>query len=57
MTWESFLGVKFDLELLQLGSSNLHKRYMARKVSLIVIWPIFENKMSVISHVKCDYPI
>ena len=30
---------------------------MARKVSLIVIWPSFENKMSVISHVKWYYPI
>ena len=33
------------------------KIYMARKVSLIVIWPSFENKMVVISHVKWDYPI
>ena len=30
---------------------------MAKKVSLIVIWPSFENKMAVISHVKWDYPI
>ena len=30
---------------------------MARKVSLIVIWPSFENKMVVMSHVKWDYPI
>ena len=30
---------------------------MARKVSLIVIWPSFENKMAVMSHVKWDYPI
>ena len=29
---------------------------MARKVSLIVIWPSFENKMVVMSHVKWDYP-
>ena len=33
------------------------KRYMARKVSLTVIWPIFENKMAIMSHVKIDYPI
>ena len=33
------------------------KIYMARKVSLIVIWPSFENKMAIISHVKWDYPI
>ena len=26
-----------NLEMLQLASSNLHKRYMARKASLIVI--------------------
>ena len=45
-------GVEFDLKLLQLDSSNLHKRYMALKVSLIVIRPSFENKMAVISHVK-----
>ena len=30
---------------------------MARRVSLIVIWPSFENKMAIISHVKWDYPI
>ena len=30
---------------------------MARKVRLIVIWPSFENKMAVLSHVKWDYPI
>ena len=30
---------------------------MARKISLIVIWPRFENKMVAMSHVKCDYPI
>ena len=30
------------LEILHIGPSNLHKRYMARKVSLIVIWPSFE---------------
>ena len=30
---------------------------MARKVSLIVIWPSFENKMAVMSHIKWDYPI
>ena len=35
----------------------MRKIYMARKVSLIVIWPSFENKMAVISHVKWDYPI
>ena len=35
----------------------MHKIYMARKVSLIVIWPSFENKMAVISHVKWDYPM
>ena len=35
----------------------MRKIYMARKVSLIVIWPSFENKMTVISHVKWDYPI
>ena len=45
------------LEILQLGSSNMRKIYMARKVSLIVIWPSFEKKMAVISHVKWDYPI
>ena len=33
------------------------KIYRARKVSLIVIWPSFENKMAVTSHVKWDYPI
>ena len=33
------------------------KIYMARKVSLIVIYPSFKNKMAVISHVKWDYPI
>ena len=43
------------LETLQLGSSNMRKIYMARKVSMI--WPSFENKMAVISHVKWDYPI
>ena len=43
--------------MLQLGSSNMRKIYMARKISLIVIWPSFENKMAVISHVKWDYPI
>ena len=35
----------------------MHKIYMARKVGVIVIWPSFENKMAVISHVKWDYPI
>ena len=35
----------------------MHKIYMARKVSLIVIQPSFKNKMDVISHVKLDYPI
>ena len=35
----------------------MHKICMARKVRLIVIWPSFENKMAVISHVKWDYPI
>ena len=35
----------------------MRKIYMARKVSLIVIWPSFKNKMAVISHVKLDYPI
>ena len=35
----------------------MHKIYMARKDSLIVIWPSFKNKMAVISHVKWDYPI
>ena len=34
----------------------MRKIYMAKKVSLIVIWPSFENKMAVISHVKWDYP-
>ena len=33
------------------------KLYMARKVSLIVIWPSFKNKMAITSHVKWDYPI
>ena len=41
------------LEILQLGSSNLHKRYMAKKISRIVICRSFENKMAV----KWDYPI
>ena len=40
-----------NLEILQLASSNLHERYMARKVSLIVILPSFENKMVAISQV------
>ena len=35
----------------------MHKIYMARKVSVIIIWPSFKNKMAVISHVKWDYPI
>ena len=35
----------------------MRKIYMARKVSLIVIYPSFKNKMAVISHVKWDYPI
>ena len=35
----------------------MHKIYMARKVRLIEIWPSFENKMAVLSHVKWDYPI
>ena len=35
----------------------MRKMYMARKVSLMVIWPSFENKMAIISHVKWDYPI
>ena len=30
---------------------------MARKVSLVVIWPSFKNKMAIILHVKWDYPI
>ena len=30
----------------------MRKIYMAKKVSLIVIWPSFENKMAVISHVS-----
>ena len=30
---------------------------MARKVNLRAIWPTFENKVAVISHVKWDYPI
>ena len=33
----------------------MRKIYMARKVSLIVIWPSFENKMAIVSHVKWDY--
>ena len=40
-----------NFEILQLTSSNLHKRYMARKASLIVTWPSFKNKMVAISHV------
>ena len=35
----------------------MHEISMARKVRLIVIWPSFENKMAILSHVKCDYPI
>ena len=50
MTWVSIPDVEFDLKLLRLGSSNLHKGYMARKVSLIVIRPSFENEIAVISH-------
>ena len=30
---------------------------MAKKVSPIVIWLSFENKMAIISHLKWDYPI
>ena len=35
------------------------KIYQARRTTLIVIWPSFENKMAVISHLnfKWDYPI
>ena len=32
-----------NLEILQLASSNLHKRYMARKDSLIVIVAYFAS--------------
>ena len=48
-----------NLEILQLASSNLHKIYMARKVSLIVIWASFENKRAPyhMFYVKWDYPI
>ena len=35
----------------------MSKIYVARKVSLIVIWTSFKNKMAVTSHVKWDYPI
>ena len=28
---------------------------MARKVSLIVIWPSFKNKIAILSHAKWDY--
>ena len=54
----SFSSLK--LEILHLGSSNLHIRYMARKVSLIVIWPTFEKKNGrhITFNVKWDhYPI
>ena len=40
-----------NLEILQLASSNLHKRYMVRKASIIVFQLGFKNKMAVISHV------
>ena len=40
--------------IFQLTSSNLHKRYMARKASLIVIWPDSKNKIATISHVLCQ---
>ena len=36
------------LEMLQLGSSNLHKRYMARKVRMTVFCTSFKNKMAVL---------
>ena len=42
------------LEILQLASANLNKRYMAREVSLIVNWPSFENKMAAISYALCQ---
>ena len=35
----------------------MHKIYMARKVNWTVIWPSFENKTAIISHLKWDYPI
>ena len=35
----------------------MYKIYMARKIRLIVIWPSFESKMAIISHVKWNYPI
>ena len=35
----------------------MRKIYMSRKVSLIVIWPSFENQMAAISYVKWDYLI
>ena len=36
----------------------MRKIYMARKVSLVVIWPSFRKKnMAIISHVKWDYLI
>ena len=35
----SYFQDALKLKILQLGSSNLHKRYMAKKVSMVVIWP------------------
>ena len=40
-----------NLEIFQLASSTLHKRYMARKACLKVSWPSFKNKMVVILYV------
>ena len=41
-----------NFEILQLASSKLHKRYMARKANMIVIQSSLENKMAIISHVS-----
>ena len=44
--------VVLNLEIFQLASSYLHKRYMARKFSLIVILTLSsKKKMAAISHV------
>ena len=42
-------------DALKLATSNLNKRYMARKARLIVIWPSFENKMPAMFNVRWGY--
>ena len=45
-----------NLKIYHLAAPNLHKRYMARKASLMVTWPSFKNKIVAISRFNVKSP-